>query len=90
MQAVRNIPYGIQQPAVSGQIAQLEESLGTTLFHRRPFALTPPGKKLFEKIAPFFEGLDALESEVRAGGRDVAVGSARAAALRAMGEAVPA
>jgi DNA-binding transcriptional LysR family regulator len=67
MQAVRNIPYGIQQPAVSGQIAQLEESLGTTLFHRRPFALTPSGKKLFEKIAPFFEGLDALESEVRGG-----------------------
>jgi hypothetical protein len=25
--AVRNIPYGIQQPAVSGQIAKLEESL---------------------------------------------------------------
>ena len=41
-EAVRNIPYGIQQPAVSGQIAQLEEFLGTTLFHRRPFSLTPP------------------------------------------------
>ena len=39
--AVRNIPYGIQQPAVSGQIAKLEESLGTKLFHRRPFALSP-------------------------------------------------
>jgi DNA-binding transcriptional LysR family regulator len=38
-EAVRNIPYGIQQPAVSGQIAQLEEFLGTTLFHRRPFSL---------------------------------------------------
>ena len=25
MEAVRNIPYGIQQPAVSGQVAQLEE-----------------------------------------------------------------
>jgi DNA-binding transcriptional LysR family regulator len=32
--AVRNIPYGIQQPAVSGQIAKLEESLGTKLFQR--------------------------------------------------------
>src|SRR5947208_12473587 len=39
--AVRNIPYGIQQPAVSGQIAKLEESLGTKLFQRRPFALSP-------------------------------------------------
>ncbi len=38
--AVRNIPYGIQQPAVSGQIAKLEESLGTKLFQRRPFALS--------------------------------------------------
>ena len=32
MPAVRNIPYGIQQPAVSSQIAQLEEFLGVTLF----------------------------------------------------------
>ena len=39
-EAVRNMPYGIQQPAISGQIAQLEEHLGVTLFHRRPFALT--------------------------------------------------
>ena len=30
-EAVRNIPYGIQQPAVSGQVAQLEEYLGVTL-----------------------------------------------------------
>ena len=67
MQAVRNIPYGIQQPAVSGQIAQLEESLGTTLFHRRPFSLTPPGKKLFKKISPFFSDLDRMESELRGG-----------------------
>ena len=41
--AVRNIPYGIQQPAVSGQIAKLEESLGTKLFQRRPFTLSPAG-----------------------------------------------
>ena len=37
--AVRNMPYGIQQPAVSGQIARLEEFLGIKLFNRRPFAL---------------------------------------------------
>ena len=29
-EAVRNIPYGIQQPAVSGQVGQLEEYLGVT------------------------------------------------------------
>lgn len=45
MPAVRNIPYGIQQPAVSAQVAQLEEFLGVTLFQRRPFALTPAGEK---------------------------------------------
>src|SRR5436190_437683 len=53
--AVRNIPYGIQQPAVSGQIAKLEESLGTKLFQRRPFALSPTGTELFEFIRPLLE-----------------------------------
>ena len=56
MPAVRNIPYGIQQPAVSAQMAQLEEFLGVTLFHRRPFALTPEGEKLYAiHPAVFFE-----------------------------------
>jgi len=32
--AVRNMPYGIQQPAVSSQILLLEEDLGTRLFAR--------------------------------------------------------
>jgi len=67
MPAVRNIPYGIQQPAVSGQIAQLEEHLGTTLFQRRPFSLTPSGKKLFAAIEPFFSSLGDLESELQGG-----------------------
>ena len=59
-EAVRNIPYGIQQPTVSGQIAQLEEYLGTTLFQRRPFSLTPPGKKLFDFIQPFFSNVEKM------------------------------
>src|SRR6266853_3912334 len=67
MEAVRNIPYGIQQPAVSGQVAQLEGYLGVTLFQRRPFALTPPGKKLYEFIEPFFSKLDAVASELQGG-----------------------
>jgi DNA-binding transcriptional LysR family regulator len=58
--AVRNIPYGIQQPAVSGQIAKLEESLGTKLFQRRPFALLPAGTELFAFIRPFFENIDLV------------------------------
>ena len=51
--AVRSMPYGIQQPAVSSQISQLEEFLGVILFHRRPFALTPEGEKLFEFVSDF-------------------------------------
>src|SRR5215467_2727600 len=66
-EAVRNIPYGIQQPAVSGQVAQLEEYLGVVLFQRRPFALTPAGEKLFQFIQPFFANLDAIAGELQGG-----------------------
>ena len=63
--AVRNIPYGIQQPAVSGQIAKLEESLGTKLFQRRPFALSPTGAELFDFIKPFFDNVDMVAEKLR-------------------------
>jgi DNA-binding transcriptional LysR family regulator len=66
-EAVRNIPYGIQQPAVSGQVAQLEDYLGVTLFQRRPFALTPAGEKLYKFIQPFFSGLDQIATELQGG-----------------------
>ena len=52
--ACRHIPYGVQQPAVSAQLIQLEEELGLKLFERKPFALTDGGKLLFEFIRPFF------------------------------------
>lgn len=67
MQAVRNIPYGIQQPAVSGQVAQLEEDLGVTLFQRRPFSLTLQGKELYDFIRPFFDNLIPMAERVRGG-----------------------
>ena len=67
MEAVRNIPYGIQQPAVSAQVAQLEEFLGVTLFQRRPFVLSPHGEKLYEFIRPFFSGLDKMAEELQGG-----------------------
>ncbi|MDB6059232.1 MAG: Transcriptional regulator, LysR family [Verrucomicrobiales bacterium] len=66
-EAVRNIPYGIQQPAVSGQIIQLEEFLGTPLFQRRPFALTPAGKELFDYIEPFFSRLNVVATKLQGG-----------------------
>jgi DNA-binding transcriptional LysR family regulator len=74
--AVRNIPYGIQQPAVSGQIAQLEEFLGATLFQRRPFVLTPAGEKLYQFVEPFFSRVDAVASELQGGtARQIRIGS---------------
>jgi len=76
MPAVRNIPYGIQQPAVSAQVAELETHLGVTLFQRRPFSLTPAGKKLFDFIQPFFSRLDAVESELQGGeARHIRIGA---------------
>jgi len=67
MPAVRNIPYGIQQPAVSAQVAQLEEYLGVTLFQRRPFALTPPGEKLYAFAQPFFSNLEKVAIDLQGG-----------------------
>jgi DNA-binding transcriptional LysR family regulator len=63
--AVRHMPYGIQQPAVSGQILQLEEDLGLKLFQRRPFALTPAGQELYDFAAPFFSRLDEMGGRLR-------------------------
>jgi len=76
MPAVRNIPYGIQQPAVSAQVAQLEEFLGATLFRRRPFALTAEGEKLFQFIQPFFSNLDKIAADFQGGQtRQIRVGA---------------
>lgn len=66
-EAVRHMPYGIQQPAISGQVIQLEEFLGVTLFHRRPFSLTPQGKELYDFIKPFFDNLSPMAEKLQGG-----------------------
>ena len=79
--AVRHIPYGIQQPAVSGQMGKLEEEVGAKLFERSPFRLTPAGKRLFAYVQPFFEELggvveklrETMDPELRLGGADFAL-----------------
>jgi DNA-binding transcriptional LysR family regulator len=63
--AVRNMPYGIQQPAVSSQMLQLERELGVKLFNRRPFALTPAGRELQDFISSFFSGLPHIAAQLR-------------------------
>ena len=76
MEAVRNMPYGIQQPAISAQVAQLEEFLGVTLFQRRPFVLTASGEKLYQFIYPFFSSLDKMAEELQGGeARRVRIGA---------------
>ncbi len=74
-EAVRNMPYGIQQPAMSGQVIQLEEFLGTTLFQRRPFQLTTEGKELYDFICPFFDNLDAVATRLRGGEGQIRIGA---------------
>jgi DNA-binding transcriptional LysR family regulator len=66
-EAARQMPSGIQQPAISGQIIQLEEYLGATLFHRRPFALTPAGERLYDFVRPFFDNLGNMADQLRGG-----------------------
>lgn len=63
--AVRQMPYGIQQPAVSGQILQLEENLGVTLFERQPFRLTREGVELLAFIQPFFDHVEEVGERLR-------------------------
>ena len=63
--AVRHMPYGIQQPAISSQLGLLEEDLGHKLFDRRPFKLTGPGEELYEFVQPFFENLETVGHRLR-------------------------
>lgn len=68
--AARAMPYGIQQPAISSQILQLEDALGVVLYQRRPFELTKEGRMLFEFITPFFGGLAAMSDKLRGTGEN--------------------
>jgi DNA-binding transcriptional LysR family regulator len=63
--AVRHIPYGIQQPAVSGQMRALEEYIKAKLFDRSPFRLTRAGERLYAHVRPFMENLPSLTAQIR-------------------------
>ncbi|MGA2751511.1 MAG: LysR family transcriptional regulator [Verrucomicrobiota bacterium] len=54
-----------EQPTLSKQINDLEDSLRTRLYHRRPFGLTERGETLFRAIEPFFRDLGKIEAKVK-------------------------
>lgn len=58
----------IAQPALSRQIAQLEQALGTPLLvrSRRKVELTPAGAALLERIEPLLRSLTGIAGEVHA------------------------
>ncbi len=63
--AVRIIPYGIQQPAISLQLRKLENDIGVPLFRRKPFALTPEGETLMKFLSHFFDNIDSRLATLR-------------------------
>jgi DNA-binding transcriptional LysR family regulator len=65
--AARHIPYGIGQPAISGQMSALESSLGVSLFQRKPFKLTEKGARLYAHIKPYYDGLPSMLQQLQEG-----------------------
>jgi DNA-binding transcriptional LysR family regulator len=63
--AVRQMPYGIQQPSISAQVNALERDLGVTLYERRPFKLTPAGEELFKFVEPFFGRISDVRKKLQ-------------------------
>jgi DNA-binding transcriptional LysR family regulator len=63
--ALPHMPYGIQQPALSGQLISFERELGVSLFSRRPFALSESGQQLYDHVRRFYDPLDDLLEQVQ-------------------------
>lgn len=63
--AARHMPHGIQQPALSKAMAELECEMGAKLFERHPFRLLEAGRELLELAQPFFEGCATLREHLR-------------------------
>jgi DNA-binding transcriptional LysR family regulator len=95
--AVRQMPYGIQQPAVSTQVGKLERDLGVKLFERTPFRLTQAGEELYAFVQPFFDALPKVEdrlksakhTELRIGGAELILRDHLPLALRSVKNEFP-
>lgn len=64
----------VSQPALSAQIARLEQALGVTLFERdkKRVLLTPVGRELFTRAERLLAGLDDIVEAARAHGAPMA------------------
>src|SRR5438876_9621103 len=58
--------HRISQSAASQAVRQLEEELGTQLIDRtkRPFMVTPEGKKFFEACLIFLDNFEKAKTEI--------------------------
>ncbi len=68
--AARAFPYPITQPGVHQQVRRLETDLGVRLFERVEkdrVRLTGEGRALYDYVAPFLEGLKAIEGSITQG-----------------------
>ena len=68
--AARAFPYPITQPAVHSQVKKLEADLGLALFERVAkdrMQLTAGGRRLFDFVEPFFEGLPGVLRSIASG-----------------------
>lgn len=63
--ALPHIGYGIQQPALSGQMLAFEREVGTPLFIRKPFALTAAGQSLYDHVVRFYEPIQGVLAKIR-------------------------
>ena len=65
--AARQLPFSIQQPALSIRVKALEEDLKVKLYQivGRKFQLTPSGEYLYDAVKPFFESLETVERHLR-------------------------
>ena len=65
--AARQLPFSIQQPALSIRVKALEADLKVKLYRivGRKFQLTPSGEYLFDAVKPFFESLETVERHLR-------------------------
>lgn len=90
--AVRAGTAGLSQPALSARMQALEQSIGTILFERKPFRLTPAGARFRDEFEALLrragEALDRIQREhgnsLRVAASDVVINLHLPALLAAM------